>query len=116
MIPYSIEQLQDIYSPGVMQETTGHGWVWAVSEPYAPYPWERLRAAWWVLTGKATAMVRPRPGELEAVLDIVHERGWSSARSPRDANSAMSVSVPAQSSPQEPAQRELSGIQEGPKR
>jgi len=41
-------------------------WVRAVPLPYSG---SRLIAAWWVLTGRAYAIVWPQAGELEAVLD-----------------------------------------------
>ena len=40
-------------------------YVRAVPEPYYTAGRSRLRAAWWVLTGKAHAVIWPKAGELE---------------------------------------------------
>ena len=37
-----------------------------VAEPYTAGRW---RAAWWVLTGRAYALLWPKPGELEGALE-----------------------------------------------
>ena len=42
-------------------------YVAAVPEPYDG---NKLVAAWWVLTGRAYAVVWPKPGELEAALGL----------------------------------------------
>jgi hypothetical protein len=44
-------------------------WYRAVPAPYYTFGIERLRAAWWVLTGKAHAVVWPRHGDLERALE-----------------------------------------------
>jgi hypothetical protein len=45
--------------------------VTAVCEPYSA---NRLQAAWWVLTGRAYAVVWPSPGDLEDALYPDHKR------------------------------------------
>jgi hypothetical protein len=42
-------------------------WVAAVTEPYYG---NRLVAAWWVLTGRAYAVVWPHAGDIEAALGV----------------------------------------------
>lgn len=44
-------------------------WYRAVPSPYYTFGLERIRAAWWVLTGKAHAVVWPSRGDLEKALD-----------------------------------------------
>lgn len=43
--------------------------VRAVPLPYQSSFIERMQAAWWVLTGKAEAVIWPKPGQLEWALD-----------------------------------------------
>lgn len=56
--------------------TTRYGQtVHAVPVPY-PKNWrEQIRATWWVLTGRAEAVVWPEPGELERALSGEFECG-----------------------------------------
>lgn len=45
------------------------GWARAVPLPYQTAGISRIRAAWWVLTGRAHAVVWPKPGDLENALE-----------------------------------------------
>ena len=47
--------------------------VTAVCEPYDSLP-SRIRAAWWVLTGRAHALIWPEAGDIEATLYPEHLR------------------------------------------
>ncbi|MQU83325.1 hypothetical protein [Sinorhizobium meliloti] len=67
--PYGINRVGNMIAPfGVETRTPEGRWVRAVPEPYSSSLRERLRAAWWVSTGKAEAVVWPAAGELEAAL------------------------------------------------
>lgn len=65
-MPWGVHTIADIYQPGVQAGLADGRWVIAVPEPY---PANRLVAAWWVLTGRAYALVWPKPGDLESALD-----------------------------------------------
>ena len=67
MNPWGIHSIGDIYHPGVKAGTSDGRWVVAVAEPYTA---GSLRAAWWVLTGKAFALRWPRAGDLEVALNV----------------------------------------------
>jgi hypothetical protein len=60
--PWGVHAISDIYRPGVTAGLPGGRTVIAVPEPYRG---GRLRAAWWVLTGRAVALVWPKAGDLE---------------------------------------------------
>lgn len=64
-MPWCIHSLRRIYSPHVHAQVEGTKYVFAVAEPYTA---GRLKAAWWVLTGKAFAFEWPKPGDLEAAV------------------------------------------------
>ena len=73
-LPWGISRIGCIYHPDVQAEiqirrqgTVYTGWVSAVAEPYASNFLERVRAAWWVLTGRAHAFIWPKAGDLEAI-------------------------------------------------
>lgn len=73
--PWGVHVLRDIYSPYVgttapsaAMPGTQPRWVAAVAAPYPHTPVSRIRAAWWVLTGRAEALLWPEPGDLENVL------------------------------------------------
>lgn len=66
--PWGIQAIDDIYQSGVQAGLPGGKWVTAVAVPYHCNVFERVRAAWWVLTGRAVAFVWPRPGDLERTL------------------------------------------------
>jgi hypothetical protein len=63
-LPWAVHRIGSIYHHGV-QTLNKRGWVRAVAEPYSG---GRLKAAWWVLTGRAYAFRWPKPGELETAL------------------------------------------------
>jgi len=64
--PWGVHVIADIYSPNVGAGLPDGRWVLAAAEPYAPTLRSRFAAAWWVFTGRAHALVWPRPGDLEA--------------------------------------------------
>jgi len=66
--PRGVHALRDMI--GTPQHQTP--WGWAVP---LPHPGRRLLKAWWVLTGRAEAVVWPEPGELEDVLRQPRSRG-----------------------------------------
>ena len=66
--PYGIHTIHDL----IGDENTsilgvGNHWVRAVP---SPYPGRRLIKAWWVLLGRAEAVVWPSPGGLEAAANL----------------------------------------------
>lgn len=60
--PWGVHTLGDMFSPHVNAGLPDGRWVKAVAEPYTA---GQLRAAWWVLTGRAYAIVWPKAGDLE---------------------------------------------------
>lgn len=66
-VPWGVHYLSSMISHCDSTEVDGK-WVRAVPLPYFGNPRERLRAAWWVFTGRAQAVVWPKPGELEDAL------------------------------------------------
>jgi len=60
--PFGVHCIGDIYAPGVSASPDGKRWFAAPAEPYGG---NRLRAAWWVLTGRAYAFLWPKAGDLE---------------------------------------------------
>jgi hypothetical protein len=69
-MPWFIHSIRQLYSPHAMACVRGSKYAFAVSEPYACNPLERLRAAWWVITGRAHAFEWPRPGDIESALGM----------------------------------------------
>lgn len=71
--PWGIHRIGDIYDPEIQFSADGKTWHLAVAEPYTG---NKLKAAWWVLTGKAYAFKWPKPGDLEKVLgpDTIKQR------------------------------------------
>lgn len=67
VIPWGIHTIGSLYHPDVSAGLPDGRWVAAVCEPYRANLFERLRAAWWVLTGRAYAFLYPKAGDLEAV-------------------------------------------------
>lgn len=68
--PWGINTIFSMVAPqGVHAGLPDGSWVRAVPEPYPPFLHERLRAAWWVLTGRAHAVVWPKAGDLEKALE-----------------------------------------------
>lgn len=67
--PWGINRIGDMIAPyGTETQTQEGRWVRAVPVPYSPNIFGRIRAAYWVLTGRAEAVVWPEPGELETAL------------------------------------------------
>jgi len=66
MRPFTVHRIWNVYSPNVRAQLPDKSrWVAAVGEPYEGNLLERLRAAWWVFTGRAYALEWPKPGDLE---------------------------------------------------
>jgi hypothetical protein len=63
--PWGINTVHDMYPFEVWAELSSGEYVRAVAEHYCCNFLERLRAAWWVLTGRAQAVIWPEPGDLE---------------------------------------------------
>lgn len=66
--PWGVLRLSHMISPDVQTQTQDGRWVRAVPAPYRKNIREAIRAAWWVLTGRAEAVVWPKPGEFEAAV------------------------------------------------
>lgn len=67
--PYGINRIGNMVASFGNETRTAEGrWVRCVPVPYSGNVFERLRAAWWVLTGRAEAVIWPEPGEIEAAL------------------------------------------------
>lgn len=69
-MPWYIHTIGRIYSDDVWAQVDRAAWARAVAEPYTA---GRLKAAWWVLTGRAFAFAWPKPGDLE---DALHLPYW----------------------------------------
>lgn len=68
--PWGVQRISDMWAPGCGAGLPDGREVQAVGEPYWTSGWSRLRAAWWVLTGRAQAVIWPYAGELEATLHV----------------------------------------------
>lgn len=66
--PYGVHTIANIYSESALAGMPDGGWAQAVCLPYHGTLLERVRAAWWVLTGRAYALQWPEPGDLETVM------------------------------------------------
>lgn len=67
--PWGIHSIRSMFAPGCQAGLPDGRWVMAVAEPYYLETLrERFRAAWWVFSGKAHAVVWPEAGELESAL------------------------------------------------
>lgn len=75
-LPWFIHTLGRIYSPGVAAGLPDGSWVYAVAEPYTA---GSIKAAWWVLTGRAYALAWPKAGDVEDALSIPRQRRRSAA-------------------------------------
>lgn len=68
--PWGINRIGSMIGSKHTQAGTLNGpWYRAVPSPYHTFGFQRLRAAWWVLTGRAHAVVWPEHGDLERALD-----------------------------------------------
>jgi hypothetical protein len=63
--PWGVHHIGSVYSEGAQAGLPDGRWAMAVAEPYDG---NRIVAAWWVLTGRAYAMIWPKPGDLERAL------------------------------------------------
>lgn len=63
--PYGVHTIHSVTQPGTQCEFAPGAWGPVVAEPYDG---NRLVAAWWVLTGRAYAMIWPTSGELNAAI------------------------------------------------
>lgn len=66
--PWGVHRLQDMVGPAevtVGRPVPTYGYVRAVPEPYGSNLLQRIRAAWWVLTNRAEAVVWPESGDFE---------------------------------------------------
>jgi hypothetical protein len=69
-LPWGINRLSSMIGSKHTAVGSFHGPFYrAVPEPYHTTGFERLRATWWVLTGRAHAVVWPKYRELERALD-----------------------------------------------
>lgn len=69
-LPWGVNTIGAMIAPqGIQSQHAELGWVRAVPVPYRKNFVETVRAAWWVLTGKAEAVIWPASGELEAALE-----------------------------------------------
>ncbi|MCK1445394.1 hypothetical protein IVB43_23705 [Bradyrhizobium sp. 48] len=75
-LPWGINTIGTIYHADVSAGLPDGRWVAAVCEPCPPSLRERLRAAWWVFTGRAHAFIWPKAGDLETVF----KRTWIERR------------------------------------
>ena len=64
-IPWGVHQLRHMIALPGIDSPEGR----CVPEPFPTTFPERLRAAWWVLTGRAHAVIWPKAGELENAIN-----------------------------------------------
>jgi hypothetical protein len=72
--PWGVHTIDDIYTYGVHAQMPDGSYAVAVA---LPYDGNRLKAAWWILTGRAYALQWPKPGELE---DAIKLPFWNRSR------------------------------------
>ncbi len=65
MTPFGINKISDMFVPHSITQWSDRVWYQTVALSYPHTTITRVRAAWWVLTGKAQAVIWPRKGELE---------------------------------------------------
>lgn len=63
--PWSVHTISRMFARDCSAGLPDGRYVQAVCEPWYG---DRMRAAWWVLTGRAHAVVWPKDGELEAAI------------------------------------------------
>lgn len=63
--PFWLHTIHDMVGPPDAQTPYGR----AVPKPYPTTFFQRIAAAWWVLTGRAHVVRWPLPGEAEAAFD-----------------------------------------------
>lgn len=87
--PFGIHTIRDLVAPPGVQAGLPDGrYVRAVAEPYSCNLFEGIRAAWWVLTGRAYAVIWPKPGDLE---QAIHPDRIQSPRPPTSGKQATDV-------------------------
>ena len=64
--PWGVHTIRNIYDPNCDAGLPDGRWVAAVAEPYTE---NRIVAAWWVLTGRAYALIWPKAGDLEDIFN-----------------------------------------------
>lgn len=69
--PWGVHTIGDIYSANCDAGLPSGRYVKAVALPYTA---NRFRAAWWVLTGRAFALLWPKAGDLEAAITPADRR------------------------------------------
>lgn len=67
-LPWHIHTIHNVFAAGCGAALPDGRYVHAVALPYQPGPVGRLRAGWWVITGRAHAFIWPKPGDLEDTL------------------------------------------------
>lgn len=69
-VPWGVHSIGQIFGgPNLRCGLPDGRWVTCIAEPYDS-PRSRVQAAWWVLTGRAHAVIWPKAGELEDALGI----------------------------------------------
>lgn len=63
--PWGVHTISDIFHPDCEAGMPDGSYVKAVAVPYTA---GRLKAAWWVLTGRAYALLWPKAGDLERAI------------------------------------------------
>lgn len=64
-LPWGITRLENMIGDKNTRTLVNGSWPISVPLPYPPTLTERIRAAWWVLTNRAHAVVWPKVGDLE---------------------------------------------------
>ena len=73
--PWGVHEITDMY-PFYVETTDKNGRpVRAVAMAYSCNMFERVRSAWWVLTGRAEAVIWPEPGDLEKIFPAFWDDG-----------------------------------------
>lgn len=73
-LPWFIHTIKRIYDPSCRAGLPDGTWPLAVAEPYTA---GSLKAAWWVLKGRAFAFAWPKPGDLEDAAGVKRPRRLS---------------------------------------
>ncbi len=64
-LPWGVNRIRNMFTNGDVKTGRNGEWVIAVPVPYRKNFFESIRAAWWVFTGRAEAVIWPYSGELE---------------------------------------------------
>jgi len=72
--PLGVNTVQDMWPSYVHTSMPDGRYVRAVAAHYHTNPLERIRVAWWILTGRAHAVVWPKPGDLEKCFPDIQKR------------------------------------------